>query len=136
MQQPQPLTQGELEVMQVLWEHGALKPTEIQEHFPRPIRNAALRSVPLVLLEKGHVARRRAGRAYYYEARTPLEGTLRKMARRMADAFCGGSTTALIAQLIASEKLSADDARALRDVMAERTDEKKSSKSAQRRNRS
>ena len=46
-------TEGELEVMQVLWEHGALKPGEIQERFPRGIRNAALRSVLLVLLEKG-----------------------------------------------------------------------------------
>ena len=48
-------TEGELEVMQVLWEHGELKPGEIQERFPRGIRNAALRSVLLVLLEKGHV---------------------------------------------------------------------------------
>ena len=31
-------TAGEMEVMRILWEHGELKPAEIQEHFPRPIR--------------------------------------------------------------------------------------------------
>ena len=30
-------TQGELEIMRILWKHGELKPAEIQEHFPRPI---------------------------------------------------------------------------------------------------
>ena len=40
-----PFTSGELEVMQVLWQHGSLKPAEIQARFPRPIQNAALRSV-------------------------------------------------------------------------------------------
>ena len=62
-------TKGELEVMQVLWEHGLLKPGELQEHFLRPIGNAALRSVLLVLLEKEHVIRVRKGRAYYYKAK-------------------------------------------------------------------
>ena len=36
-------TAGEMEVMRILWEHGELKPAEIQTHFPRPIKNAALR---------------------------------------------------------------------------------------------
>ena len=70
---PGPFTPGELEVMQVLWRHGPLKPGEIQRRFPRPIRNAALRSVLLVLLEKGHVTRDKEGRAYRYEARTAAQ---------------------------------------------------------------
>ena len=31
-------TQGELEVMRILWTRGELKPAEIHEHFPRKIR--------------------------------------------------------------------------------------------------
>lgn len=107
-------TPGELEVMQVLWEHDALKPGEIQEKFPRPIRNAALRSVLLVLLEKGHVTRRKVGKAYYYKARTPRQSTLRKMTRRLAEVFCGGSPAVLIAHLIESEELSEEDIRQLK----------------------
>src|SRR5688572_10823277 len=85
-----PFTPSELEVMQVLWQHGRLKPAEIEARFPRPIRNAALRSILLILLEKGHVVRRKVGKAFYYEAKTPSAGTLRSMARKLAEVFCGG----------------------------------------------
>ena len=109
-------TPGELEVMQVLWEHGALKPAEIEELFARPIRNAALRSLLLILLDKGHVTRRLVGKAYVYEARTPREGALRKMTRRLAEIFCGGSTATLIAHMIKTENLSANDVRELQAI--------------------
>lgn len=117
-------TPGELEVMQVLWKHGALKPAEIQECFPRPIRNAALRSLLLILLDKGHVRRRKSGKAYYYEAVTARVGSLRKMARRMAEIFCGGSSAALIAHLIQSENLSDEDIRHLEALVRERRENK------------
>ena len=67
-------TPGELEIMQVLWEFGSLKPAEIQANFPRTIRNAALRSALLVLMEKGHIERKKVGKAYYYSAITPSRG--------------------------------------------------------------
>ena len=57
-------TPGELKVMRLLWEHGELKPAELQERFPEPIKNPALRSYLTTLLEKGHVTRRRVGKAY------------------------------------------------------------------------
>jgi len=113
-------TKGELEVMQVLWDHGLLKPADIQEHFARPIRNAALRSVLLVLLEKEHVVRVRKGRAYYYKAKTPRQRTLRKMTQQLAQIFTGGSSAALIVQLIKSEQLSDDDIRELKRITHEK----------------
>jgi BlaI family transcriptional regulator, penicillinase repressor len=111
-------TPAELEVIQVLWEHGSLKPAEIQEKFPRPIKNETLRSALRVLLEKGHVTRRLSGKAYYYEARTPRQGTFKRMSRRLADLFCGGSPAALISQLIQSEKLSPEDIAELQRITA------------------
>ena len=109
-------TTGELEVMQVLWEHGEMKPADIQKRFPRPIRNAALRSALLVLLEKGHVTRRKEGKAYWYRAATLRKKSFKAMARRMADAFYGGSSAALIAGLIESEQLSQEDIEYLKEV--------------------
>jgi len=106
-------TSGELEVMQVLWEHGKLKPAEIQKKFPRPIKNAALRSQLLILLEKGHVKREKIGKAYYYTAKTPPQRTLKHMVHELANVFFSGSRTALIAQLIQMENLSEDDIREL-----------------------
>jgi BlaI family transcriptional regulator, penicillinase repressor len=116
------LTQGELEVMQVLWGNEWLKPAELQAKFPRPIKNAALRSVLLVLLEKEHVIRKKKGKAYFYKARTKQRRTLKSEARRLADAFSKGSTVALIAQLITMENLSDDDIRELKKIASEKSE--------------
>ena len=51
------LNRNELEAMRILWEHGMMKPAEIQEEFSWPIENATLRSVHAGLIEKGHVRR-------------------------------------------------------------------------------
>jgi BlaI family transcriptional regulator, penicillinase repressor len=115
-----PFSPAELEVMQVLWRHGTLKPAEIQDRFPRPILNAALRSILLILLDKKHVSRRKTGRAYYYKALTPPDHTMSRMVRRLAEIFCGGSTPALIAHLIRSEKLDAEDIRELQKIAGEK----------------
>ena len=106
-------TPGELEVMQVLWKHGPLKPVDIQSQMQRPIRNAALRSVLRVLLAKGQVTRRKIGKAYHYRPKRSERTAFRRMVRQLADVFCSGSTADLIAQLIKTEKLSEEDIREL-----------------------
>ena len=102
-------TAGEMEVMRILWEHGELKPAEIQQFFPRPIKNAALRSYLTILVEKGHLTRRAKGKAFYYRAKTRRESTFRSMLGDLVDTFCGGSTEALLCELLAKEKLSREE---------------------------
>lgn len=114
-------TPGELEVIQVLWKHGSLKPAEILEHLDRPLSNPALRSVLRVLMEKGHVTRRKKGKAYYYRAKSTGPTAFKRMTRRLADLFCDGSSLELIAALIKAEKLSEDDVRQLQEIAAART---------------
>lgn len=111
------MTPTELDLMRVLWQHGEQKPTEIQEHYGRPIKNAALRFQLRVLLAKGHVTRRKVGKAYYYKAVASREGTLKRMVRRMAEVFSAGSTPDLIAQLIKVEKLDAAEIRELQRLV-------------------
>jgi len=109
-------TAGESEIMRILWDYGEQKPSEIQGRYPRRIKNAALRFQLKVLLEKGHVKRRRIGRAYYYKAVTPRTGAFRKMAQRMAEIYCQGSASGLIAELIKTEELSKEEIRELKQL--------------------
>jgi BlaI family transcriptional regulator, penicillinase repressor len=102
-------TQGELEIMRILWEHGELKPAEIHSRFPRKIKNPSLRSYLAILLEKGHVLRRRVGKAYFYRAKTRRNSTFRSMLRDLTRVCCDGSMEKLLCQLIRSEKLSETD---------------------------
>ncbi len=116
------LTRGELKVMRVLWEHGALKPSELQARHPEPIGNSALRSHLATLLEKGCVTRRLVGKAYFYKATTPKRSAFRSMLGELVDAYCGGSMENLVMNIIRSEKLSEDDLIALRRL-ADQDDE-------------
>ncbi len=112
-------TQGELEIMRILWEHGELKPAEIHARFPRRIKNPSLRSYLAILLEKGHIVRRRVGKAYFYRAKTRRESTFRAMLRELTRVCCDGSMENLLCQLIRTQKLSATDLLELKRVSAE-----------------
>ena len=112
-------TKGELEVMRILWKHRELKPAEIHAQFPRKIKNPSLRSYLAILLEKGHVVRRRVGKAYYYRAKTRRESTFRTMLRDLTRVCCDGSVETLLCSLIRTEKLSEKDLLELKRLSEE-----------------
>ena len=109
-------TAGELEIMRILWDYGEQKPSEIQARHPRHIKNAALRFQLKILFEKGHIVRRKIGKAYYYKALTPRKGAFKKMVRRIAEIYCQGSTAGLIAELIKTEKLNEAEIQELKQL--------------------
>ena len=109
-------TPAELRVMRLLWEHGEMKPAEVQERHPEPIKNPALRSVLSTLLTKGHVRRRLVGKAYFYEPTTRPRLAFRTMLGELVDAYCGGSVETLVMNIIRAEKLSDADLRALKQL--------------------
>ncbi len=127
------LSNTQLEVLRVLWDHGALKPGEIQEHFSWPIENATLRSVLRKLCESGHVQRHKQGRAYVYRAATSHRALLSRMVRRMAQVFSGGSSAEFISQLIETEKLSPDEIAELRRIADTRIEPQRPQRKRKRR---
>ena len=106
--------------MKLLWEHGELKPSELQDRFPEPIKNPALQSFLTILLEKGHVVRRRVGRAYYYEAVTRSRSAFRTMLGELVDTYFGGSVQALVMNIIKAERLSEDELLKLKQLADDR----------------
>ena len=90
--------------------------SEIQARHPRHIKNAALRFQLKILFEKGHIVRRKIGKAYYYKALTPRKGAFKKMVRRIAEIYCQGSTAGLIAELIKTEKLNEAEIQELKQL--------------------
>src|SRR3954465_2901329 len=115
-------TPGELKVMRLLWEHGEMKPAELQERFPEPIKKPALRSYLTTLPGSAHVARRRGGSAPHYKPATRPRSAFRSMLGELVDAYCGGSVQALVMNIIKSEKLSAEELLALKRLADERVE--------------
>ena len=102
-------TTGEIEIMKILWAYGELKPSEIQEHHSKPIKNPALRSYLSILMEKGHVTRKRVGKAYFYKAKTRQKTAFQKMLGEFIENYCEGSPETLLVNLIKKEKLSEEE---------------------------
>ena len=121
-------TDIELEVMRILWEHGEMKPAEIISQYPRPVKNPAMRSFLSVLVHKGHISRRKVGKAFYYKALTQPEPAFREMLNKMVNTFFSGSTEALLCRLLRSEKLTEEQLLELKK-MAQKEDAGKSSTS-------
>jgi BlaI family transcriptional regulator, penicillinase repressor len=115
-------TPGELRVMQLLWEHGELKPADLQRLFGQPIKNPALRSYLTILLEKGHVRRRKIGKAYLYSAKTPRQRAFSTMLGDLVQTFCDGSMQELVMALVRKENLSAEDLLALKRMADQPSD--------------
>jgi predicted transcriptional regulator len=113
-----PLNQNELEALRILWEMGELKPAEIEARFGWPIENATLRSVLVNLVAKKHVHRRRQGKAYYYAARVPKATLLQGMMGMLKRVFAGGSSGALVAQLVETGDIKPADLKAIREAAA------------------
>ncbi len=101
-------TEGELKVMQLLWQHGELKPAELQVLFPEPIKNPALRSYLTILVDKGHVSRRKVGKAYVYKAKTQRQPVFSRLLSELIETFCEGSAAKLMLTLAERERLTPD----------------------------
>lgn len=114
------LNKNELEILRVLWDHGEMKPAEIQIQFEWGIENPTLRSVLVGLLDKELVTRRKQGKAFFYKAKARRRSQFLRSMRRMADVFTGGSTVDLILQLLKQEKLSTDEIAELKRLAGEK----------------
>ena len=105
--------------MRLLWEHGEMKPPEILVRHHPPIKDPALRSYLSILLEKGHVTRRREGRAFFYCAKTPQRSAFREMFGELMENFCDGSARQLMLNLTEHELLSDDDLKEIAAAASE-----------------
>jgi predicted transcriptional regulator len=75
------------------------------------------------LVEKGHLARRSKGKAFYYRPKTKRESTFRTMLGELVNTFCGGSSEALLCHLLAKEKLSSEELLKLQRMVQEQNTE-------------
>jgi predicted transcriptional regulator len=114
------VTDAELAILRILWEDG-----------PQPVRaissalssrgNPALAATVQKLLErledKGWVDRDRTGPIQFFRATANRDDLIGRRLRGIAEQLCEGSMTPLLSHLVQSERLSAADRKALRDLI-------------------
>lgn len=109
-------TPGELEVLKILWDEGALTVREVMEILNRRRERAytSVMSLLNVMTDKKLVKRKPHGRAYLYEARVARERTLGRMVGDLLGRAFEGSASDLVARMLDESNPSAEELTAIR----------------------
>lgn len=116
------LTELELAVMVRLWELGEGSAARVQEALlpERPLAYTSVSTVLRILEQKGVVASRKEGRGHVYVPRLARAVYERAAVRHVVGKVFGGERVALVRRLFEDEALSAEELRALRELIAGR----------------
>jgi predicted transcriptional regulator len=107
------LSKLELQIMDALWNGGALSVREIQEAFPEPQRPAYTTVQTMVYrLEAKQAIRRvkKIGNAHIFAASVSRDATQRRLIDELLS-FFGGRSQPVVAHLIESGSLTLDDVK-------------------------
>jgi BlaI family penicillinase repressor len=115
-----PISETELDVLKVLWEHGPATVRQVNAVLRRRGRRYAYTTV-LTLLQrleaKGHVRSDKGGVAHVFSAAVSRDGLLRRRLNELADELCDGTATPLVQALVEGNRLTPDDLEQLRRLL-------------------
>jgi BlaI family penicillinase repressor len=115
---PQP-TDGELEILRVLWERG---PSTVRDVYAclsriRPVGYTTVLKFMQIMAEKGLVRRDQEQRAHLYEAMVPRESTQRQLVRDLLDRAFGGSPLQLVMQALSAKRATPAEIEQIRHLL-------------------
>ncbi len=119
----EPVTEGELSILEVIWEQGTPTSRDIADAIYEKVSDSKMASVQKLLerLEaKGYVSRDRRERAHRFQALVSRDDFLRHRLQGLADRLCDGAIVPLVTTLLRSKKgLSRKNGEELRRLIDE-----------------
>lgn len=121
---PQMITEKELVLMQMLWEHGPLFVRQMVDLYadPKPHFNT-LSTTVRILEEKGHVGHEVFGPSHRYYAIAKKEDFRKKTLARLVRDYFNDSYKNAVSALVEEEKVSVDDLREIIDLIESKSGE-------------
>ena len=114
------ITDGELSILQVLWERGETTSREITAAVHAEVTDPKMASVQKLIerLEaKGCVRRDRSERAHWFRPLVSHEEYLRSRLQALADRLCEGTLAPLVTALLRSQRLPKKERDELRRLI-------------------
>lgn len=115
----QNLTVAELELMNILWEHGPATVQMVVDRLP-PARNVAYTTVQTVLNilhRKGKVQRKLKNRAFYYQALVSHAHAAEQALQDMVRTLFGGSPERLVLAMLDTKQITPDNLKNLQSLI-------------------
>ncbi len=112
-------TEAELEILQVLWEHGACTVRDVHEILHRRDGTGYTTALKMlqIMHDKGLVARDESQRAHVYRAAVSKERTQKKFLSDMLQRVFDGSPSRLVLQALGDHKASREELREIRALL-------------------
>jgi BlaI family transcriptional regulator, penicillinase repressor len=114
------ITDGELSILQVLWDRGEATSREITAALHEDVTDPKMASVQKLierLESKGCVERDRSERAHRFRPLVSHEKFLRSRLQSLADRLCEGALAPLVTTLLRSGRLPKKDREQLRTLV-------------------
>lgn len=118
----QELTQRELEIMHVFWDHGEQTATEVRQILAENGRDLAYTTVATlirILSEKGFVQTVNETRPFKYQPVRSFDDVSGNMLTDLIKRVFGGSREQLLVKLIDQKKLSRGEKQLLQEILRE-----------------
>ncbi len=115
---PRP-TEAELEILQVLWEHGACTVRDVHEVLNQRSGTGYTTALKLlqIMHDKGLVARDESQRAHVYRAAVSKERTQKKFVSDMLRRVFDGSPSRLVLQALGDHQASHAELQEIRSLL-------------------
>src|SRR5262245_12801821 len=112
-------TDGELEILNVLWELGPSELGQVRAALQqkRPVAASTVATMLKVMCTKGLVERSEASRGSLWSARATREATRTGLLRKLVEHAFGGSAHRLVAHMLEEGTLSDKDREAIRRLL-------------------
>lgn len=101
-------TEGELEILRVLWREGACTVRQVNERLnkERPVGYTTTLKLMQIMHEKGQVSRRKEGKTHIYTAQISEKDARSDLLGRLVNTAFRGSATELILQALGDHRTS------------------------------
>jgi BlaI family penicillinase repressor len=118
---PKP-TEGELELLRVLWGKGSATVREVHERIARqrPIGYTSILKLLQIMTEKGLVQRTESAKAHVYRASASQQATQSQMLRDLSDRLFSGSAAQLAMHALSMEPANAEELEEVRQLIGQR----------------
>jgi predicted transcriptional regulator len=122
---PKP-TEGELELLRVLWAKGSATVRELHDSLSleRVLGYTTVLKLLQIMTEKGLVQRREVGRAHVYRATASQEETQTQLLRDLSERLFSGSAAQLAMHALTMEPASRDELKEIRKLIDRRQEKR------------
>jgi predicted transcriptional regulator len=110
-------TDRELDIMDVLWEHGPSTVADVRDRLPVDLAYTTVLTILRTLEEKGHVGHESEGRAYRYHVRVERGEARVSALDRITRKLFAGSTETLLSHLVSDQDLTDEQLQRIRALL-------------------